>query len=602
MSLNNSNISEPNDISIDINLKDSNQLTNINYKYQKPKSQCQSFKSILKINTKDKKLNLNSPRTLFLIKQLGYNVKELEYQTFKEFLINNPSLINKSKKIQIKYYNLFENLRKSRINEIIYKRKDIQLQNQLFNERRSNSCYNVLQSGNINKNYGKRKILNEQNIFERLKNKNETDIINKIHYELKNEIIRKQNEKKIIDQNQKLHLFFLKQNEKRKEEEKMKKLKEEQEKMEERELEELIIMQKKQISKEEIKKAKEEEKKEKQKIKENLQIYEQKEKKKLEIQKKINKTERNAKKKILEKALKLKEKENRSKTQIDKKNKELKKIYMKRSLDEKENLENALINNEMKKEEILRNYLTKQHENEIQRKKYEILLAKQKKIIQKNALLKENEVKEILHRSEMIKQQKIDNYIRKQYEMKIKLKEREQKKEKKIQKERTEKKERSEQKTRDALNKNEMLLNQKKIRILSEIHLKENITQKMWNQKRKNEIKMHEENTEKRLQKQLKVKQTAEQFENLLIENRINLYQKNQKIEEFLKQKQIKNEKKKIKFEQISKQKEIYDEQFEKLFSKKTINNRTLKDIQSMFPDNPQLSEAINELKEQYKI
>ena len=148
----------------------------------------------------------------------------------------------------------------------------------------------------------------------------------------------------------------------------------------------------------------------------------------------------------------------------------------------------------------------------------------------------------------MIKQQKIDNYIRKQYEMKIKLKEREQKKEKKIQKERTEKKERSEQKTRDALNKNEMLLNQKKIRILSEIHLKENITQKMWNKKRKNEIKMHEENTEKRLKKQLKVKQTAEQFENLLIENRINLYQKNQKIEEFLKQKQIKNEKKKIKF------------------------------------------------------
>ena len=228
-------------------------------------------------------------------------------------------------------------------------------------------------------------------------------------------------------------------------------------------------------------------------------------------------------------------------------------------------------------------------------------LAKKKKIKQKNALIKENEIKEILERNEMIQQQKIENYYQKQYEINIKNKEKE-KKQKMIQKERKEKNEQNEQKIRDTLNKNEILLNQRKAKILNKIYLKENNTQKMWNEKNKYAIKMHEENTEKKLQKELKVRQIAKQFENHLNDNRIGLYQKDKKVEKFLKQKQIMNEKKKLLSEQICKQKQLYAEQFEKLFSKKAIDDQTLDNIQSMFPDNQQLSEIISELKEQDKI
>lgn len=194
--------------------------------------------SIDNININQRKIRINSPTSLKAIKLLGYNISELEYLPFKDYIKQNPNLIGESKQMQQSHYEYIEKLRKERFNKIKELRARLKNEYSSTKEKRSQSCYNLKNKSikiknskhNISQNnedaFGCTAIENEKKILERMRYKNETEIINKIQFELKRELARKKNEEKIEKQNLKLKNYEKKLNEKRKEEEIFKRNKE----------------------------------------------------------------------------------------------------------------------------------------------------------------------------------------------------------------------------------------------------------------------------------------------------------------------------------------------------------------------------------------
>jgi hypothetical protein len=199
--------------------------------------------SIEDIGIDQKKIRINSPTSLKAIKLLGYNIIELEYLPFKEYIKQNPNLIGESKQMQQTHYDYIEKLRKERFNKIKELRIKLKDDEKALKDERSQSCIN-LQSGTTKYKisrqklshsgehgggdaFGRTAIENEKKIMERMRNKNEIEIINKIQFELKRELVRKKNEEKIEKQNLKLKEYAKKLYRKKREEEMAKKIKEE---------------------------------------------------------------------------------------------------------------------------------------------------------------------------------------------------------------------------------------------------------------------------------------------------------------------------------------------------------------------------------------
>ena len=313
--------------------------------------------SIDNINLYQTKIRINSPTTLKAIKLLGYKISELEYLTFKDYIKQNPNLIGQPKQMQISYYEYIEKLRKDRFNKI--KMLRLQLKSEKAPDRRSQSCYNNIkkrkQPEGARDSFGHTAIENEKKILERMRNKNEMEIINKIQFELKRELARKKNEEKIEKQNIKLRNYEKKLNKIRKEEEILKKSKEQEQIKKQHELELIEIELNKKKYNEEMKKAKEEEKKEKQRLKEARLNHQKEEKRRLEFQERINRIIEDKQQKILEKAKILQQKEKERKKQMERKKKEEQEINMQKSLAKQEQIENTLKKFELKQEEIRKN-------------------------------------------------------------------------------------------------------------------------------------------------------------------------------------------------------------------------------------------------------
>lgn len=251
-------------------------------------------------------------------------------------------------------------------------------------------------------------------------------------------------------------------------------------------------------------------------------------------------------------------------------------------------------NLQQKNEEIRHNFEKKEEKSEKKRKKFEEMLKKQNKLKLLNAQKKEEEIRHILENNEMIKQQKIDNYFEKQRILQIKRDHMQKINDlKKI--ERKKNKEKKEQKIKDTLIKNEEILNERKNKIINNIKQKEYNTQQAWMKKKLSAEKAQEEHMEKKLEKEFRVKEIAQQKENKLNDTRMKLFDKDQKVENFMREKYIINEQKRNITLQINKQKELYNEKFENLFNKKSIDEQTLNSIKDMFPYNNQIKELINE-------
>ena len=233
--------------------------------------------SIDNIEFSQRKIRINSPISLKAMKELGYTMSDLEYLPFKDYIRKNPDLIGKDKKTQERIYSHIESLRNTRFKKIKDLRNKFKTQNNIEKTDRNNSCYNIRKIIPKKINYllsnsvdieGNKEIEKEKKTLERIKHKNETELYNKVKFELKRELMRQKNDNKIRQQTIKYRKYQIQIYKKKREEDliKFKKLLELKKKQDELELSKRKMNLK--IYNEEILRAKEKEKLEKERQKE----------------------------------------------------------------------------------------------------------------------------------------------------------------------------------------------------------------------------------------------------------------------------------------------------------------------------------------------
>ena len=328
--------------------------------------------SIDNIQFKQRKIRLNSPRTLQAMKKLGYKFSDLEYIPFQDYIHKNPHLIGRTRDSQEKIYSQIEKLRGIRFKRIKELRYKLKTQDNIrYETLRNNSCYSLRKKAppkmdnilyNSNDNFCFSAIEREKQILEKIKNKNESQFYSKIQFELQKELTRKKNEDKLKEQKIKYENYQLELSKKRLEEEtikfqkenEMKKIKEQNE-----------LNQKKLIKKlynTAIQKAKDEEVLQKIRQKElDLKHLEEENRHNL-FQKKLQDRLEGKKLKILERAKLLEMKEKQKRKQIEQKNKEQQEINLKKSLEKKEQIEQTLKNYEKNQEDKKKQYEKKKRE------------------------------------------------------------------------------------------------------------------------------------------------------------------------------------------------------------------------------------------------
>ena len=530
--------------------------------------------SIDKVQLFQRKIRINSPMSKRAMKELGYNISDLEFVTFKEYIRKNPVLIGKTKNSQQIIYSYIERLRSSRLQKI----KDLRnkLKTQTVEEEKmikNNSCLNlrkknpkninVLMSNSVDE-FGTTALEKEKKTLEEIKYKNKAGLINKIQFELNNELIKKKNEDKLEQQYIKYRNFLLDKDKKRNK-----------------------------ILDEKIQNAREKEKLELERIKEAELKKREEDFQNLLSHRKFEERLEIKKLEILEKAKILEIKEANKKKQIELKNKAQQELNKKKSLEKKIHMAETLKNYEMKLEEIQRQYKIKEIENKEKEKRLELLakIENEKKL--ENSKRKQEEIKLILERNKEIKQKKIDDYNEKQKKLALKREIMEKNNEiKKLEK--MQQKEENEQKIHNTLNKNKFLINQRKNKIIKEIKLKEYNTQQVWKKKLEKNEKNEEILLGKRIVTEFKVKEKEQQKINMLYDKEIKLNNRDEKIKNFLEQKHMINEQKKTICEEINNQKKLYSERIQNLFDKGTINKKTLNQIKNNFSYSPQITKVID--------
>ena len=558
--------------------------------------------SIDNIDFSQRKIRINSPTSLKAMKELGYKISDLEYLYFRDYIRKNPDLYGKDRKTQEKIYSHIENLRKSRFQKIKDLRNIFKTQNNLDNTYRNSSCYNLRKIKPKKINYllsnsvdieGNKEIEKEKKTLERIKHKNETELFNKIQFELKRELMRQKNEDKIRKQTIKYWNYQSEMFKKKKEEELIKFKRELELAKKQKELE---LYQKKMHLKrynEEILRAKEKEKQEKERQKELELKHKEEEIQRLLFQKKMNDILQERKLKILEKAKSLELKELNKRRQLELKNKAQQELNMKKSLEKQVHVQQTLRNYEIKREEIRRQYEMKEKQNEEKEKRLEEIAKKENKIKLEKSKKKEEEIKSILERNKAIKQKKIDDYNEKQ---KIVGKRREifERNNELMRLERLQEKEEKEQRAEKKLNENKTKISIRKEEIIKKIKLKEYNTQQFWKkQQKKNEI-IEDYNLGKRLEKEFKVKENEQHKLYMINEAKIKLDNRDKRIENFLREKNNINKQKKIISEQINKQKQLYSDKIQNIFHKNIFNKKNLKEIKNIFSNSQQISNAID--------
>ena len=255
--------------------------------------------------------NIESPRSINSMIQLGFIMDDIRYFTFPEFLDNNPSFRSLPLEIQQKRYEFSEQYRFEKIQkikefrDILIEQEKLDKNNNNIDENNKNKDINNI----INEEIGSSAINEELRQFERMKRKNEIDLLNAVEYELQRQIMIKEGEAKIRKQNMKID-NFKKQMELKNELEK--KQKEEREKRIEekrKEEEEKLIRENRIKYEKEIKRAKLEEKKEQERIKELIEKQKLQELKRQEFKEKVEKMNEEYNKKIYDKMVYLEERD-----------------------------------------------------------------------------------------------------------------------------------------------------------------------------------------------------------------------------------------------------------------------------------------------------
>ena len=170
---------------------------------------------------------INSPRSLEAIAKLGYIFEDLIYNDFNQFKQIHYEIIPLELEMQQKRYNFYEDLRKTKIAEI----KDLYIK--LCNNENKKEI-NTMINNYSKKDYESTALKNNLITFEKIKAKNELDLINLANYEIGREIDQEFAMEKLRIQDEKREMIKKELIKKRKIE-KLKKLQKEKERREKEE-------------------------------------------------------------------------------------------------------------------------------------------------------------------------------------------------------------------------------------------------------------------------------------------------------------------------------------------------------------------------------
>ena len=194
----------------------------------------ESTSKIIQVNNLDNmdytnpKMRLNSPRSIEAIRKKGIKEKDLFYSDFKTYKkINQIEFNSLPKEVQTKRWEEAEKIRQTLLKEA--KNERLRLINEpRLNDSKMHSKMMYSNISNYNENAGFHSTAheNEKRELEKLKLRQKMEIQNMIEYEIKMEMIKKDNEDKLLKQKNKEEMIKLELIKKKKEEDEIKRKKE----------------------------------------------------------------------------------------------------------------------------------------------------------------------------------------------------------------------------------------------------------------------------------------------------------------------------------------------------------------------------------------
>lgn len=571
--------------------------------------------------TSKKRKKINSPRSLETLSRLGYTQDELYYINFKEFKNLHPDVRNLAKDVQESRFQFFEDKRSQRVEEAkqlrlkIINEENFPGSSQDFNPERSRipaersrSSTNQISkmsksftgggmTNNMNTSqFQSTAINNELKSFERLKKKQEMDLLGMVQHELRMNLMRQENEEKIRKQKEKeekikmeLMLAHKKEEEKKKQKEleRQEMLRREEEQRKKRDQERY---------QEEQRRLKEEMEREKQRMKENRLKQEEEKRKQEEFKKQVEMMLEDNRKKAEMRQKELEEKERERKELLERKKLQTMMINSEKSQRKREKIETNMLNLEHKILQQKNEYLEKQRKNEIKKNQFEELRNLAFKEQKKQSAMRTEEIKKVLMRNEQMEKQKVESYYEKQKQIQQKKEELEEIHKEEI-RQKIERQKNRENKIKQTLQMNELMENAKKNEIIEKIEFKEERKKNLQMMKERECMEKSEIIVRKKLEKEENIKRIARMQEYERAKTLERLQEKSMRLEEFKLQKSIIADKKREIQDEISRKKQEYVEKFEKIFKKKNIDEQTVKTLVQMFPDNEEIQVMANNLR-----
>lgn len=536
---------------------------------------------------------ITSPRSLQAIKDSGFIIEELYHLTFDQFKEQNPNIRALPIEIQKKRYQFYENNRKENIKHIIEIRELIDDKPKMNNVSKTASKFYTT--------YNSNSVQNDQKAFERMKAKNEMDLISMVRFEIQKELMRKEAQRKLDMQNAKKEQTMKEIQRKREEEEKKRVIRENERMRREEEKERELKEREKEKNERDRQKMIERMEMERKKRKESEKRQKEQEEKRIAFQEKVEmilakKMEENFQR---QKELQLREEERKKKIEEQRMMKTMENF--KRTKEKQELIAKNQKNLEKQLKAIQNEYIKKDKQNELKRKTFE---EQRQRKIQKDreiALKKEVQIQNVLKENELKEQKRIEEYNERQRQIEIKKKELE--KEQQREKEAKEKMyKEKDTKIKLTIEKNEQLEMERKSKILERIKQREENAKQTKEEKKYENFVKSEETNQSRIIKEEKIKIISRQRDNEREKLFKSIEEKDKRINEFKQNKLLMAEKKKKMQNEIAYKKEVYTKEFQKLLSRKTIDESTVKKLKEMFPESKEIDDLIEMIKDPSKF
>lgn len=545
-------------------------------------------------------IKLNSPRSLEALFKLGYTQDDLFLIPMKKFIIIHPNIRSFPKDLQKTTYEYFDSKRIQKIKESrIERRKLIErlesssninnlnynnsqnLEKKIINSnedlKRINSSKHLNDKGINIENFGtaislkSTAVNNDIKQFERMKKKQELEIMAMLQNELKMEMIRKENEQKIQRKKEKedeLKKHY--QNQIKIEDEK--RLKIEKDKQEKMVLDEEQRKRQDQLRYLEAQeKLKKDFSREKERIKENRKKQEEEKKKQEEFKLMIEKMLNENKKKAEQRQKIMELRENERQEVLEKKRLEKIEINMRKSMQKQEKIKINMKNLD-EKINFQREKLTqKQIDNDTKRKSFEELreLAFKKRKIQ--SAKRAEDIVKVLEKNDYIEKQRLQEYKEKQsiiISRKFEIEEMQ----KEMKKMKEEKNEYRENEIRERMDKYFADEERRKMEIMERIEIHDYKIKNLQTEKERENMEKSEMITKKRIEKEENIKRIGrlQDYDRSKVLER--LQDKNYKVEEFVFQKSLIADKKREMQQVINQKKNELLSKFDKVFKKKNMD------------------------------